>query len=125
MRPINRNIVRDDEKEEDMADRLGGPRSVIKLKFRTELEKATLIQNFEKRGWSRAMGDDKWNIYWGCPFNVYKLFDGHRLTDMQLVNHFPNSKELTRKDLMVKNIKRFRREMEKENNPIADRDDSG
>ena len=26
---------------------------------------------------------------------------------------------------MVKNIKRFRKEMEKENNPIADRDDNG
>jgi tubulin polyglutamylase TTLL1 len=26
---------------------------------------------------------------------------------------------------MVKNIKRFRKDMEKENNPIADRDDNG
>lgn len=42
-----------------------------------------------------------------------------------MVNHYPNSKELTRKDLMVKNIKRFRREMERESNPIADRDDNG
>ena len=41
------------------------------------------------------------------------------------MNHFPNGYELTRKDLMVKNIKRFRKEMEKENNPIADRDENG
>ena len=44
---------------------------------------------------------------------------------MHVVNHFPNGYELTRKDLMVKNIKRFRKDMEKENNPIADRDENG
>ena len=43
----------------------------------------------------------------------------------RVLNHFPNHSELTRKDLMVKNIKRFRKDMEKEKNPIADRDDAG
>lgn len=32
----------------------------------------------------------------------------------QIINHFPNHGELTRKDMMVKNIKRYRKEMEKE-----------
>ena len=41
----------------------------------------------------------------------------------RILNHFPNHLELTRKDLMVKNIKRFRKDMEKENNPIAERDE--
>ena len=45
--------------------------------------------------------------------------------EYQLLNHYPNHLELTRKDLMVKNIKRFRKEMEKENNPIAERDENG
>jgi tubulin polyglutamylase TTLL1 len=45
--------------------------------------------------------------------------------ETQILNHYPNHFELTRKDLMVKNIKRFRKDMEKENNPIADRDDLG
>jgi len=43
----------------------------------------------------------------------------------RLINHFPNHLELTRKDLMVKNIKRFRKEMEKESSPLAERDESG
>jgi tubulin polyglutamylase TTLL1 len=43
----------------------------------------------------------------------------------RLINHFPNHLELTRKDLMAKNIKRFRKEMEKENNPIAEKDENG
>jgi tubulin polyglutamylase TTLL1 len=29
------------------------------------------------------------------------------------VNHFPNHYELTRKDLIVKNIKKYRKEMER------------
>ena len=51
-----------------------------------------------------------WNIYWASVHTVRQIFgadSGVRLTDMQLVNHFPNHYELTRKDLMVKNIKRY------------------
>ena len=33
---------------------------------------------------------------------------------MQLINHFPNHFELTRKDLMVKNVKRYMREVAKD-----------
>lgn len=33
---------------------------------------------------------------------------------IRLINHFPNHYELTRKDLMVKNIKRYKREQEKD-----------
>jgi hypothetical protein len=34
--------------------------------------------------------------------------------DNQLINHFPNHIELTRKDLMVKNIKRYQRDLHKD-----------
>lgn len=40
-----------------------------------------------------------------------------------MINHFPNHYELSRKDLLVKNIKRYRKEMEREGNPIAERGD--
>lgn len=33
---------------------------------------------------------------------------------LRMINHFPNHYELTRKDLMVKNIKRYKREQDKE-----------
>lgn len=37
---------------------------------------------------------------------------------LRLVNHFPNHHELTRKDLMVKNVKRYLKEQAKdERNP--------
>ena len=87
-----------------------------------------MIQNFEKRGWQRSQGEEDWNIFWALPWTVKQIFNpqtGYRLGEMQILNHFPNHFELTRKDLMVKNIKRFRKEMEKENNPIAEKDDQG
>jgi tubulin polyglutamylase TTLL1 len=44
---------------------------------------------------------------------------------MQLLNHFPNHEELTKKDLMVKNVKRYRKDLEKEGNMLAEKDDGG
>lgn len=49
-------------------------------------------------------------------FTVRQLFNpetGQRLREDQVLNHFPNHYELTRKDLMVKNIKRYKKEREK------------
>ena len=45
---------------------------------------------------------------------IFNPENGIRLGDHQVVNHFPNHYELTRKDLMVKNLKRYRKELEKE-----------
>ena len=42
---------------------------------------------------------------------------------MQIINHFPNHDELTKKDLMVKNIKRYRKELERDREAIAERDE--
>lgn len=43
---------------------------------------------------------------------------------IRIINHFPNHYELTRKDLLVKNIKRYRRDLEREGNPLAERAES-
>ena len=86
-----------------------------RLRFRVDREKSVLINNFERRGWSRAYEDD-WNIYWASPHTVKMIFNPEnniRLHDQQLINHFPNHYELTRKDLMVKNLKRYRKELER------------
>ena len=57
-------------------------------------------------------------IFIGQPWlarvrRMFNLESGVRLRDDQIVNHFPNHYELTRKDLMVKNIKRFRKNLDK------------
>eukprot|EP01012_Entosiphon_sulcatum_P023367 TRINITY_DN28368_c0_g1_i1.p1 TRINITY_DN28368_c0_g1~~TRINITY_DN28368_c0_g1_i1.p1 ORF type:complete len:384 (+),score=63.10 TRINITY_DN28368_c0_g1_i1:946-2097(+) len=85
------------------------------IRVRTDLEKQVLLTNFDKRLWVRS--DDDWNFYWASVYTIRQLFhpdSGQRLTDSQIVNHFPNHYELTRKDLMVKNIKRYKKERERD-----------
>mmetsp|Transcript_14975 Transcript_14975/g.25014 ORF Transcript_14975/g.25014 Transcript_14975/m.25014 type:complete len:439 (+) Transcript_14975:144-1460(+) len=87
-----------------------------RIKWKVDHDKSVLISNFERRGWARAVDDGEWNIYWASPYSIKQIFspeNGMRLQDGQLVNHFPNHYELTRKDLMVKNLKRYRKELER------------
>lgn len=82
-------------------------------------KKSVLISNFEKRGWVPADPDsDEWQFYWASVPTVRDLFSldnkTRRLQPNQLVNHFPTFYELTRKDLMVRNLKRYRRDVERE-----------
>jgi len=84
-----------------------------KFRWRVDAEKHVVVWNFERRGWVKTEGDD-WNIYWASKTTIKSMFNpetGVRLVDGQYVNHFPNHYELTRKDLMVKNIKRYKKEM--------------
>ncbi|XP_020366593.1 polyglutamylase complex subunit TTLL1-like [Rhincodon typus] len=99
-----------------------------KVKWVTDIEKSVLVNNFEKRGWCQTSTDEDWNFYWMSVQtirNVFSIENGYRLNDDQIVNHFPNHYELTRKDLMVKNIKRYRRELEREASPLVEKDENG
>jgi tubulin polyglutamylase TTLL1 len=44
---------------------------------------------------------------------------------IRIINHFPNHYELSRKDLLVKNIKRYRKDLEREGNPLAEKVNDG
>uniref|UniRef100_A0A7N8XMR0 Polyglutamylase complex subunit TTLL1 n=1 Tax=Mastacembelus armatus TaxID=205130 RepID=A0A7N8XMR0_9TELE len=99
-----------------------------KVKWVTDIEKSVLINNFEKREWIQVTENEDWNFYWmsiQTIRNVFSVDTGYRLSDDQMVNHFPNHYELTRKDLMIKNIKRYRKELEKEGSPLAEKDENG
>lgn len=39
-----------------------------------------------------------------------------------MINHFPNHYELSRKDLLVKNIKRYRKDLERDGSALAERE---
>jgi tubulin polyglutamylase TTLL9 len=45
---------------------------------------------------------------------IYEILNHFHLQPHQRVNHFRNHYELTRKDLMVKNLKRHKKQLEKE-----------
>eukprot|EP00435_Cladocopium_sp_Y103_P061960 s931_g23.t1 len=80
-------------------------------------KKRPWISNFERLGWTRSTDED-FDVYWASVHSVRGLFNpdnlSKRLRDGQVVNHFPNHYELTRKDLMARNIKRYRRERERQ-----------
>eukprot|EP00761_Pharyngomonas_kirbyi_P008034 gb/GECH01008045.1/.p1 GENE.gb/GECH01008045.1/~~gb/GECH01008045.1/.p1 ORF type:complete len:399 (+),score=72.31 gb/GECH01008045.1/:1-1197(+) len=89
---------------------------MVALKFKVDMEKSILRNNFERRGFVKT-NDDDWNVYWAGVQTVRQIFypdSGFRLTEGQVINHFPNHYELTRKDLMIKNIKRYRKDIDKE-----------
>ncbi|KAK2586995.1 hypothetical protein KPH14_010966 [Odynerus spinipes] len=95
-----------------------------KTAFCTDMDKSVIVHNFEKRGWSQVGPEDDWNFYWAATQscrNIFSVETGYRMSDNQVINHFPNHYELTRKDLLVKNIKRYRKDLEREGNPLAER----
>ncbi|XP_049862041.1 polyglutamylase complex subunit TTLL1-like [Schistocerca gregaria] len=97
-----------------------------RVTFCTDLDKSVLVSNFEKRGWLQVGPDDDWNFYWAgtqtCR-NLFSVDSGYRMNDNQMINHFPNHYELSRKDLLVKNIKRYRKQLERDKEPVAERSD--
>lgn len=58
--------------------------------------------------------EDEWDILWADRDWVYEVFDNGHLMPWQRLNHFRNGRELCRKDLLVKNVKRAKRTLEKE-----------
>ncbi|XP_050524069.1 polyglutamylase complex subunit TTLL1 [Daktulosphaira vitifoliae] len=94
----------------------------MKVTYCTDVDRSVVLSNFEKRGWLHVGPDDDWNFYWAGIQTCRSLFSidsGYRMHDNQLINHFPNHYELSRKDMLVKNIKRYRRELEREGNLLA------
>lgn len=92
------------------------------VRYLSDFDKTVIMNNFEKRGWMSCDPEDDWNFYWASVHTVRSIFNvetGFRLNDDQILNHFPNHYELTRKDLMVKNIKRYRKALEREGNLIG------
>eukprot|EP00762_Andalucia_godoyi_P007582 ANDGO_00754.mRNA.1 putative alpha-tubulin polyglutamylase Ttll1 len=69
----------------------------------------TVHDALEKRGWRETESDQDFDVAWvskGWIRTVFPKISG-TLKREQLVNHFPNTQELTRKDLLQKNLKRF------------------
>lgn len=90
-----------------------------RIRWRADFDKLVLTANCARRGWEQwepEDGDD-WDVYWASVHSARALFSpesGIKLNEHQRVNHFPNQQELTRKDLMAKNLRRYRKSLERE-----------
>ena len=84
------------------------------IKFRSSL-KNTIYEALKRRGWKETEGDD-FDFHWSEKnyFSSDNDTPFHSLAPHQRVNHFPNNYELTRKDMMYKNLKFYKKQLEKE-----------
>lgn len=58
-------------------------------------------------GWSILGEDEMWNIYWSDSASDVKIC--HKMKRFQRINHFPSMHELSRKDLLSRNLLRMQR----------------
>ncbi|XP_064624903.1 probable tubulin polyglutamylase TTLL9 [Lineus longissimus] len=75
----------------------------------------TIYDVIKARGWQDVGGDSNdWDFYWCDVMWMKEYFDNCYLQEHVRICHFRNHYELTRKNLMVKNLKRMRKQVEKE-----------
>ncbi|CDW73250.1 tubulin-tyrosine ligase family [Stylonychia lemnae] len=82
------------------------------IKFKTTFRNC-VVDSLKKRGWKEVEGED-WDLLWVERDCIYEILNHFHLQSHQKVNHYRNHYELTRKDLMVKNLKRYKKQLEKE-----------
>ncbi|GMI45796.1 hypothetical protein TrCOL_g10943 [Triparma columacea] len=83
------------------------------VKFRTSFSN-TIYDVMCAKGWTETSSETDWDIHWAEREWVFEVFDGMHLESHQRLNHFRNAKEICRKDLLIKNLKKRRRQLEKE-----------
>ncbi|KAJ3000782.1 putative tubulin polyglutamylase ttll9 [Globomyces sp. JEL0801] len=83
------------------------------IRFKTGLRN-TVWDCMRDRGWKETDSDLDWDFFWADVHWIHETFDHVYLQEQQRINHFRNHYELTRKDLLVKNVKRMIKTVEKE-----------
>lgn len=86
----------------------GGSGAPSVIRFKTNFRN-TILDVFRERGWKETESEYDWDIHWTNKEWIRLIYDKIHLEQAQRVNHFRNFYELTRKDLLVKNLKRAKR----------------
>lgn len=76
------------------------------LKFRSNHTITCLCGAFKRSGFKRLLKGNSYNVFWGHHLKEHQL---QKLDMRQLVNHFPGSYGLGRKDYLWRNISRMAR----------------
>jgi tubulin polyglutamylase TTLL9 len=93
------------------------------IRFRTSLRN-TVCDVMRDRGWKETESETEWEFFWCDIHWLHESYDGLYLREDQRINHFKNHYELTRKDLLVKNMKRMIKDVAKRHGRnVADRYD--
>jgi len=92
------------------------PPSWKEIRFRCAFHN-TIYDALKARHFKETDNETDWEIFWADKEWIHDVFDHiHLRSPNQRINHFRNHYELTRKDLLVKNVKRSKRQAEKEGN---------
>ena len=85
----------------------------VQIRFKTGFRN-TVYDVMKKRGWKYTDSDLDWDVHWADREWMFEYFDHVHLENWQRVNHYRNDRELCRKDLLIKNVKRRKRQCERE-----------
>ncbi|GMR59130.1 hypothetical protein PMAYCL1PPCAC_29325 [Pristionchus mayeri] len=87
-------------------------RDSTRILFKCSLSNTILDVLSRRPGWELTTGEE-WNFHWATREWMSSSFDRYKFTSRQFVNHFRNDFELTRKDNLIKNYKKMKRNLEK------------
>ncbi|KAE8574253.1 hypothetical protein XENTR_v10003346 [Xenopus tropicalis] len=94
----------------------GHPRQKERLCIRYKCALTNTIADVlrQRPGWTEVRDDGDWDFYWCDVGWLRENFDHIYMEEHVRICHFRNHYELTRKNFMVKNLKRFRKQLERE-----------
>ncbi|MEW5300219.1 MAG: hypothetical protein WDW36_003164 [Sanguina aurantia] len=84
------------------------------IRWRSALKNTIYDVLQSKADWVETDSDTEWDFFWADKGWIHHELDKMHLNDWQRINHFPNHYELTRKDLLIKNLKRAKKQLERE-----------
>ncbi|KAF5909022.1 putative tubulin polyglutamylase TTLL9 isoform X1, partial [Clarias magur] len=84
------------------------------VRFRCSLTNTILDVLHQRPGWVEVKEDGEWDFNWCDVGWLRENFDHSYMEEHVRISHFRNHYELTRKNLMVKNLKRYRKTLERE-----------
>ncbi|XP_071959133.1 probable tubulin polyglutamylase TTLL9 isoform X2 [Antedon mediterranea] len=84
------------------------------IKFKCSMQNV-ILDVLRAKGWIEAKEDETdFDFFWADRNWMKEYFDQCYMDEHVRINHFRNHYELTRKNLMVKNLKRYRKQLDRE-----------
>jgi tubulin polyglutamylase TTLL9 len=80
------------------------------IRFKTNFTNG-VFDVMKKRDWKETDSDLEWDIIWADKDWIHDVMDYIHLAPNQRVNHFRNHYELSRKDFLIKNLKRYKKQL--------------
>lgn len=88
------------------------------IRFRCGMQNTIYDVLTSRPGWVEANADGEWDFIWSDRCGIQEIYDNQYLQEHVKLNHFRNHYELTRKNLMAKNLKRLKKQVEREHGKL-------